>query len=84
MPVSGSSETPTLIVRGERDLVVPRADVEVLAANVGAELLTLPGGHALLLDESWQEAAAAAHRWIVRRLGAPLLEFYENEDEYPV
>lgn len=82
--IAATAQTPALVILAEGDPVVSRGETEELVASVGAEALSVPGGHAIPLQEGWQKTAAALHRWVVRRLGAPLLEFYENEDQYPV
>jgi len=33
-------------------------------------------GHWLLGDAGWQPAVSLVHRWLVQRLGEPLLETY--------
>lgn len=81
LPVAASAEVPSLVVAGADDAVVALADARRMAERVGAEFLTVPGGHALPVEKGWQERAAAIHRWVVRRLGAPLLELYEEVDD---
>jgi pimeloyl-ACP methyl ester carboxylesterase len=54
---------------------------------LGAEQQAVAGaGRSLLAAATWQATADLVHRWLVRRLGAPLLELYpeamaEREDE---
>jgi len=74
----GSTGTvPTLVLAGARDrLVAPEASA-ALARATGAELRVLEGaGHWALAAPGWQDTAALVHRWLVQRLGAPLLELY--------
>jgi pimeloyl-ACP methyl ester carboxylesterase len=82
---------PTLVVAGDRDPLLPLDDAEALARTLGAERATIAGaGHWPLVDATWQQTAGVVHRWLVQRLGAPLLELYpeamaerdaETEDE---
>jgi pimeloyl-ACP methyl ester carboxylesterase len=72
---------PALIMAGEKDPVVPPEAVRRLAELSAAELrLVAGGGHALPVDEGWQECVSSVHRWVVQRLGAALLEFYEEDE----
>ena len=41
----GSSETPTLVLHGERDRVIPYAQGEALARAAGTPLIRMPCGH---------------------------------------
>src|SRR6266516_2952258 len=50
---------------------------EALARSLGAELRVLEGArHWVLAGAGWQPAVALVHRWLVQRLGEPLLETY--------
>lgn len=47
-----SRPVPTLVVAGDRDVVVPRRTAAALAARIpGARLLVVPGGHLLPLED---------------------------------
>jgi hypothetical protein len=68
---------PTLLVRGEGDPLLSPPDAGTLARTLGADEQGLDGaGHWLIAGPTWQRAADLVHRWIVQRLGAPLLELY--------
>ena len=68
---------PALLVAGDRDPLLDPAAAVALADRLGAELAVLPAaGHALLAGPAWQQTVGLVHRWIVQRLGAPLLESY--------
>ena len=80
-----SAAVPTLVVAGSHDRLVPADATEPLARAIGAERRALEGGHWLLAGPGWQDIIAVVHRWLVQRLGAPLLELYpeamaERED----
>jgi pimeloyl-ACP methyl ester carboxylesterase len=77
------SAVPALVVAGENDPVVPLGTARRLAERAGADFQGIVGGgHALPVDGDWQACVSSLHRWIVQRLGASLLEFYEeSEDE---
>jgi pimeloyl-ACP methyl ester carboxylesterase len=75
-PASGP---PALLVAGANDRLLPPAAAEPLARTLGAELRMVAGaGHWLLAGPGWQDTVALVHRWLVQRLGAPLLELYEE------
>ena len=68
---------PTLVVSGSRDPLLPAADAAALAASLRGEHVVLPDAGAWPINApSWQAVVAAVHRWIVQRLGEPLLELY--------
>jgi pimeloyl-ACP methyl ester carboxylesterase len=68
---------PAVLVGGARDRILPPADAEALARRLGAEPHVLEGaGHWSLAGPTWQAAVALVHRWLVQRLGEPLLELY--------
>jgi len=70
---------PALVVAGERDALLPASAAAGFAAAIGADVQIVPGaGHWLLAGPSWQPAVTLLHRWLVQRLGAGLLEFYEE------
>jgi alpha-beta hydrolase superfamily lysophospholipase len=68
---------PALVVSGEDDhTLTPRA-AAMLAGTLGAEQRLLRGiGHWALAGSRWQDTVALVHRWLVQRLGEPLLELY--------
>jgi pimeloyl-ACP methyl ester carboxylesterase len=81
---------PTLVVSGGRDPLLPVPQAEALAAALGAELSVLPDAGAWPINgPGWQAVVGTVHRWIVQRLGAPLLELYpeamaaREEEEEP-
>ena len=77
--VAPATGVPAAVVAGDRDAVLPPPAAAALAQAAGAELVQLSGGgHWLLAGPSWQPAVALVHRWLVRRLGAPLLELYKE------
>ena len=68
---------PTLVVRGERDPLLPPAEGRAFARALGAEDHEIPsGGHWFVAVGQWQRCVHVVHRWLVQRLGAPLLELY--------
>lgn len=68
---------PTLVLAGEHDPLLPPAAAAALARTLGAEQQVLDGaGHWPLAGPAWQRAVDLVHRWLVRQLGAPLLELY--------
>jgi pimeloyl-ACP methyl ester carboxylesterase len=86
--VPPAARVPTLLVCGDDDPLCSVAEAQALAAGLGAEQRTLPGaGHWPLAGPGWQPAVGMVHRWLVQRLGEPLLERYaeamaeRDEDE---
>jgi pimeloyl-ACP methyl ester carboxylesterase len=70
---------PGLLLAGARDPLLPPPEAAALARAVGAEHQQLEvAGHWPLAGPAWQEAVGRVHRWIVQRLGAPLLERYDE------
>ena len=68
---------PGLLLAGDRDALLPPAEARRLAASVGADVAMLEGaGHWPFVGPSWQRAVAVVHRWLVQRLGEPLLDLY--------
>jgi pimeloyl-ACP methyl ester carboxylesterase len=68
---------PTLLVSGARDPLLPPPAAATLAATLGAEHRTLEqAGHWPLAGAAWQPTVDLVHRWLVQRLGEPLLELY--------
>ena len=68
----GRLRTPTLVMHGERDRLVPLAASRLLAARIpDAELAVVPGtGHAFAL-EAPQETLELLLGWVERRLSDP-------------
>src|SRR5437764_443955 len=83
----GAGGVPALVVAGDRDPLLPPPMAAAFADALGAEHQPLAGaGHWLLAGVAWQRTVGLVHRWIVQRLGEPLLERYaeamaEREDE---
>src|SRR5262245_19376586 len=75
----GALGIPTLVVAGDRDpLLAPDAAAR-LASALAAERIEIPGaGHWPILAPAWQRTVAEVHRWLVQRLGEPLLELYSE------
>jgi hypothetical protein len=49
----------------------------MLTQALGAdERVIEDAGHWILAGPSWQRTVDVVHRWLVQRLGAPLLELY--------
>jgi len=68
---------PALVVAGACDPLLPPPAADALARAVGAELRMLEGAdHWPLGGARWQPAVTLVHRWLVQRLGEPLLETY--------
>jgi pimeloyl-ACP methyl ester carboxylesterase len=68
---------PVLLVAGDRDLFLPPAGARILAGGQAADLHVLENaGHWPFADSCWQSTVAIVHRWLVQRLGEPLLEIY--------
>ncbi len=68
---------PTLVLSGDRDPLLTPERASVLARTLGADQRLLPAtGHWPLAGPGWQATVAVIHRWLVQRLGEPLLETY--------
>jgi len=68
---------PGLVIAGSADPLLPPEAAVGLASTLGAEREEIPGaGHWPMLQPGWRATAAIVHRWLVRRLGEPLLDFY--------
>ena len=73
---------PSLVMSGDEDPVTPVAHARLLADHVGAELDVQPhSGHALPSDPGWEQRVSALHRWLIQRLGRPLLALYDESWE---
>jgi pimeloyl-ACP methyl ester carboxylesterase len=57
----------------------PEAPEGGLAASLGADVIPVAeGGRTALATGAWQANAGTVHRWLVQRLGEPVLERYEE------
>jgi len=78
-PPTPAPALPSLVLALEDDPTTPLTAARTLAQHVGAELITLPGAnHAALVGPGWEAHVAAAHRWIIQRLGVDLLALYDE------
>jgi pimeloyl-ACP methyl ester carboxylesterase len=72
IPFLGSIRTPTLVVTGTRDRVVPPANSALLARRIpGASLVSLAAGHDLQRPGNAALLAASVHRFLAERGLAP-------------
>jgi pimeloyl-ACP methyl ester carboxylesterase len=79
LPAAGQ---PTLALVGDHDTLLPLAVARSFADSVAAELQVLEGaGHWPHVSPGWQQVVAIVHRWLVQRLGEPLLERYAESIE---
>jgi pimeloyl-ACP methyl ester carboxylesterase len=79
IPVLPAAGVPAVVVAGDRDRLLSADAAAAFARAAGADLLPLDGaGHWPLAGPRWQAAVGTVHRWLVQRLGAPLLELYEE------
>jgi hypothetical protein len=69
-----------LILAGLKDAICLPPRVESLATQLGTGLYSVDGGHALPWERGWERHAGELHRWIIRRLGEPLLVLRTEED----
>jgi pimeloyl-ACP methyl ester carboxylesterase len=70
-------DIPVLVASGAHDPLLPADAAAALAARLMAEHLVIPGAaHWPLVESRWQGTADLLHRWLVRRLGEPVLEFH--------
>jgi pimeloyl-ACP methyl ester carboxylesterase len=68
---------PLLVAAGPRDPLLPADAAAALAARLMAEHLVIPdAAHWPLVEAGWQVTVDLLHRWLVRRLGEPLLELH--------
>jgi pimeloyl-ACP methyl ester carboxylesterase len=59
--------TPTLVLHGELDRLVPLANGEILAGRIpGAELVTVPGGNHVLTTDEPEQVAKILLDWLDR------------------
>lgn len=72
---------PCLATCSVDDGMTPVRDVEQLAARAGWTLdIHETAGHFPMRTPGWERIADRVHRWIVRTIGADLLEFLDDED----
>ena len=68
---------PAIVLAGDRDTLLAPDAAEAFATSVGAEHRVLPdAGHWPLAGPGWHRTVDVLHRWLVQRLGEPLLELY--------
>jgi len=68
---------PTLVVAGEHDPLLRPPGGAALASALAADFVEIPGAaHWPILAPGWQRTVGEVHRWLVRRLGEALLDFY--------
>lgn len=59
---------PTLVIGAGRDALISSTEAQATARMLNAEYLELPDlGHALMLDQRWEDAAAAIAGWLEER-----------------
>src|SRR4029453_13702792 len=76
-PPGSPPGVPTLVVAGERDPLLAPPAAAALATSLAGEFVSIPGAaHWPILSPGWQRTVAEVHRWLVRRLGEALLDFY--------
>ncbi|MBV2234927.1 MAG: alpha/beta hydrolase [Sterolibacterium sp.] len=62
------TRTPLCVLGGERDLLIPPAQVRMTALTYGLEAHVFPGlGHGLMLERDWQEVARYINDWLVKQ-----------------
>jgi pimeloyl-ACP methyl ester carboxylesterase len=68
---------PVLLLGGGRDPLLTPDAAAAVARGIGAEHQTLAtAGHWPMAGPGWERAVDLVHRWLVQRLGEPLLERY--------
>ena len=71
------SSAPTLVLRGTADPLLGREDARTFADATGADLEDLASaGHWPIVGPAWPRCVETVHRWLVRRLGEPLLDLH--------
>ena len=59
---------PAMVLGAEADAMLPWSDIEVTARAFRTEAVRVPGlGHAMMLEEDWQNAADPIRAWLDRR-----------------
>jgi pimeloyl-ACP methyl ester carboxylesterase len=70
-------DIPVLVAGGARDPLLPADAAAALAGRLAAEHLVIPdAAHWPLVESGWRGTVDLLHRWLVRRLGEPFLEFH--------
>ena len=60
-----AARAPTLVLGAEKDGLIGHGEAQMSARMLGAEYRLLPGlGHAIMLDEGWESAAATIAGWL--------------------
>ncbi len=77
-PETNRGLAPRLVLAGSTDAIVPPNAARDFAAAGGNDIEVVAGGHALHLDDGWEDRAAIMHRWLIRNLGEELLALYEE------
>jgi pimeloyl-ACP methyl ester carboxylesterase len=73
----GVTRRPVLVVGGDADPLLPLPALHAFARRLGADARVLEGaGHWPHVGPGWQGVVPVVHRWLVQRLGEPLLERY--------
>lgn len=76
-----SPAIPAVLVSAEDDAVSSRADLASVAERRGLSLLQIGGGHAVPFTRGREACCTAIHRWLVQRLGSPLLAWRDDEPD---
>jgi pimeloyl-ACP methyl ester carboxylesterase len=75
--IGAAGDCPALLVHGGRDPLVPPAAARRFASLAGTEVVEIEeGAHWLPLGSQWTRCVERVHRWLVHRLGEPLLELH--------
>ncbi len=74
---------PALLVSAEDDAISVPADLVSVAERCGLSQLRVGGGHAVPFTRGREACCTAIHRWLVQRLGSPLLAWGEDEHDGP-
>lgn len=65
---------PVLVIAGGRDPVASSASLSQLAKTLGADFFEYPGhGHWIMGEKGGEKIVADIHRWLLQKLGEPLL-----------
>jgi len=77
----GTGDAPRLVLAAGADACVPVTAVRRLASEIGADFgVQEEATRALPFGPVWEAVVSDVHRWIVRRLGEPLLLLRGDED----
>ena len=73
------ASVPGLIMVGGRDALTSADAARALADRINAELRIEPeAGHALPVEPAWERRVSEIHKWVVQRLGRPLLALFDD------